>query len=114
MANIIFNVAEFECVAPVLGQTYRQGASYIFNWETEGTLYESYGLNVTIKLFYLPEGAPPEIEYVAVPIPYIANSFLVDQLPGSDITSFRLEFSVDDGAICYYSIDIPYSSIILI
>lgn len=112
MANIIFNIDAFVCESPIVGDTFRQGASYIFNWETKGDDYTALGLNVSIKLFYTPEIVLPEEEYTAVPIPFIANSFLVDQLPGFDQVSFRLEFSVDDGNTCYYSIDIPYSSII--
>jgi len=114
MGNIIMNVAEFVCEAPVIGNTYRQGATYTFNWTTKGNEYEALGLSVAIRLFYLGDLNPPEHEYTAVTIPFNANSFLVDQLPGYDQTSFRLEFIVDGGDTCYYSIDIPYSSIIIL
>ena len=113
MGNIIFNVAEFQCQSPVVGDTFRQQTSYIFNWTSQGDVYASLGLNVQIRLFYSPEIVLPEEEYTAQTIPFNANSFIVDQLPGFDQVSFRLEFLVDGGDTCYYSIDIPYSSIII-
>ena len=114
MGNIIMNVAEFVCESPVIGNTYRQGNIYTFNWTSKGNEYEALGLVVQMRLFYKPEIVLPEEEYTAVPIPFNANSFVVDQLPGYDQVSFRLEFIVDGGDTCFYSIDIPYSSIIII
>jgi hypothetical protein len=111
MGNIIFNVAEFQCQSPVIGDTFRQGANYIFNWTSEWDNYIALGLNATVRLFYSGDGQPYQ-EYTAVSIPGNANSFLVDQLIGYDTTSFKVVFDIDGGDTCSFNFDIPYSSII--
>lgn len=115
MSNIIINVAEFICEDPIVGNVYRNMSTtgdYVFNWTSKGSLYESYGMNVQMKLFILPENIPPEQEYTSQPIPFNAVDFSIGVL-NFDEASFRLEFSVDDGNTCYDSINIPYSSIII-
>jgi hypothetical protein len=113
MGNIIINIDEFQCESPIVGDTFRQGNVYTFNWTSKGNEYQALGLVAEMRLFYKPEIVLPEEQYTAVPIPFNANSFVVDQLLGYDQVSFRLEFLVDGGDTCYYSIDIPYSSIII-
>lgn len=115
MGDIIMNIGEFECQSPIVGDTFRNMSTtgdYVFNWTSLGDLYISYGMNVSIKLFILPEGLPPEQEYTDQPIPFNATNFSIGIL-NYDIASFRLEFSIDNGTTCFYSIDIPYSSIII-
>ena len=111
MGNMIINVEEFQCEAPIVGSTYRQANQYIFNWTSKGDDYFTLGLNVTMKLFYGVDGDPTNTEYTSSVIPFNAINFVGPNVP-NDMTSFRLQFSVDDGATCLYNIDIPYSSII--
>ena len=113
MANIIISVEEFQCESPIIGTTYRQGGNYIFNWTTKGNEYNALGLVAEIRLFYIPETTQPEEPYTAQAVPFNADNFDIGPLP-YDQTSFRLEFLVDGGDTCYYSIDIPYSSIIIL
>lgn len=112
MANIIFNIKEFECESPVLGDIYRLGGDYQFNYTSKGNLYESYGLDVSLKLFYRLEEVQPEEEYTTQPMPYNASDFVVGPF-NADLISFRLEFIVDNGDenTCYKNINIPYSQI---
>jgi hypothetical protein len=110
MANININVEPFQCTPIVLNSTYRDGQKYQFNWETLGQIYEDWGMDVNIKLFYLHEQTPPEIEYTSQTIPYNADFFIVDQLPSHDSMSFRLQLTVEGE--CVETVDIPYSSII--
>lgn len=115
MGSIDINVAEFVCESPKIGDTYRNISTtqdYTFNYTTAGDTYQGYGLNTKIKLFIIPEQTQPEIEYTTTPVPFNAVNFSIGQL-NYDTASFRLEFTVDDGDTCYYSIDIPYSSIII-
>lgn len=116
MSNIIVNAAPFQCEAPVVGNVYRNGSTYIFNWTSKGDLYQSYGLPTTIKLFYFPETSPPEIEYTGQQIPFNADNFTINYYFNYDMTSFRLELRVDTGDEegCYHSIEIPYSQIQII
>lgn len=113
MGNIIINTDAFVCESPVIGNTYRQGGNYIFNWTTKGNEYTALGLATEIRLFYIPETVFPEEPYTSQPVPFNANNFDIGSL-SYDQTSFRLEFLVNGGDTCYYSIDIPYSSIIII
>lgn len=110
--NIIMNLAQFVCESPILGITTRNNSNYSFNYTSKGNLYQSYGMNVTMKLFYGGEGAPVTTEYTTTPVPFNAVSYVVTP-PSFDTTDFRLEFSVDNGTTCFFAIDIPYSSIIL-
>lgn len=110
MGDIIFNVDKFNCEPPVVGNTYRHITQYRLNWVTKGDEYESLGINVSIKLFFTADGWG-EQEYTDSPIPFNAVDFSLEN--GFDETSFRLEFTVDNGETCSYSIDIPYSSIII-
>ena len=115
MANIIINVGEFICEPPTLGNVYRNTSTtgdYVFNWSSLGDVYVGYGLNVTIKLYFIPEETPPEQEFTSISIPFNANNFSIGVLP-YDKADFRLEFSIDNGVTCYHSINIPYSSIII-
>lgn len=112
MANIVFNIKNFECEAPVLGDIYRTGSNYEFNYTSKGDLYEGYGLDTSLKLFYRLEEVQPEQEYTDQTMPYNANNFVVGPF-NADIISFRLEFRVDNGDenTCYKNIYIPYSQI---
>lgn len=113
MGNVIFNLSEFMCESPIIENVTRNMSStgdYVFNYTTQGDLYMSYGMTVEIKLFIIPEQTQPEQEYTNTTVPFNADDFSIGIL-NYDTASFRLEFSVDDGSTCYYSINIPYSSI---
>jgi hypothetical protein len=112
MANIVMNLAAFACESPVIGTTTRNNSNYSFNYTTKGALYQSYGLAVTIKLFYGGDGAPVNTQYTATTVPFNATNFTITP-PSFDTTDFRIEFSVDNGSTCFYAINIPYSSIII-
>lgn len=115
MGNIIFNIDAFICQPPIIGNVYRNmstSGDYVFNWMSEGDIYESYGLDVKIKLFIIPEQTQPEQEYTGSIIPYNASNFSIGVL-NYDSANFRLELSIDDGSTCYHSINIPYSTIII-
>lgn len=115
MANINIEVTRFECQTPVIGDTYRDSSNtgnYLFNFEWLGDLYNQYGMNATVQIFYSGDGQPSQ-EYTGSQIPNIAVNFAIPQLP-YDTADFQLRFSVDDGNVCEYYFDIPYSSIIII
>lgn len=114
MGSIIVNIGGFNCEEPIVGTTYRYGKDYRFNYSSKGDLYTSYGMNVTMKLFYGLDGNSVTNEYVAQIMPFNANNFFVNQIPEHDIASFRIEFSVNNGNTCFYSINIPFSSIIIV
>jgi hypothetical protein len=112
MANIIYNIAEFQCVSPVMGDTFRQGGEWRFNWTSQWDLYTSLGLNTNIKLFYSGDGQP-EVEYTNQTIPANANSFLIDDIINFDTVNFRVLFTIDNGTTCSKQFIIPNSSIII-
>ena len=112
MANININVEAFQCEPIQLGPVYRQAQSYKFTWDTLGDQYLAWGMNVTIKLYYMYENVPPYEEYTAQTIPFSTSGFEVNQLPGHDTMSFRLQMIVEGE--CTETVDIPSSSIITI
>lgn len=115
MSDIIINVKEFICESPIIGNVYRDLTStgdYIFNWTSKGESYAALGLITEIRLFYSGDGQP-EVQYTGQPVPFNAVNFNIGVL-FFDTASFRLEFLVGGGDTCYYSIDIPYSSITII
>lgn len=115
MANINIEIQRFECRSPNIGNTYRDlsnSGDYLFNYEWLGDLYNQYGMNAQVQIFYSGDGQPAQ-EYTNTQIPNIANNFLIPSLP-YDTVDFQLRFSVDDGNVCEYYFDIPYSTIIII
>lgn len=111
MGNININVDAFKCEPIRLGPVYRQGQTYNFYWDTLGDQYVQWGLNTTIKLYYMHEDILPYVEYTAQNIPFSASGFNVDQLPNHDLMSFRIEMIVDRE--CVEKVDIPSSIIII-
>lgn len=115
MANINITIDAFSCTAPTIGDTYRNLSTtgeYLFNYNWLGDLYIQYGMNAKVQIFYSGDGNPYE-EYIGSTIPNNAVNFPVP-LSIYDTTSFKLRFSVEDGTVCEYNFDIPYSSIIIL
>lgn len=104
MSNIKIQISPLECEAPVIGDTYRNQSTtgnYVFNWTTLADLYESYGLNTEVILWYATNGGT-EVKYTATPVPNNAVNF---QVSNSDIgngiyTMFRVEIQVEGGNVC--------------
>lgn len=118
MGLILMNVGAFDCEAPIIGTTYRQQSTtgnYLFNWTSKASLYASWGLNVQITLWYLPDGNFPYQQYTATPIPFDATNFVIENinLGNPDVADFRVVLEIDNATTCAKQEEIPYSSIII-
>lgn len=117
MANINMQIAPLVCEPPVIGDAFRNESTtgnYVLNWTTPADLYESYGLNTEVILWYSTNGGT-EARYMATPVPNDAVNF---QVSNSDIgsgiySSFRVELLVEDGTICTTDAEISYGNIII-
>lgn len=115
MPNIKIQASALQCEAPNIGSTYRNESTtgnYVFNWTTLADLYESYGLNTEIILWYRTNGGT-EAMYIATPVPNNAVNF---QVSNSDIGSgvystFRVEIQVEN--VCSSDSEILYGDIII-
>lgn len=111
MANIIFNLDEFICESPIIGDTFRQAGEWRFNWTSQWDLYSSYGMVTNIQLFYSGDGQP-EVEYTNQNIPTNANNFVINDIINFDGVDFRILFTIDGGTTCQHQFNIPNSSVI--
>ena len=117
MSSIKIQISPLQCEAPVIGATYKNESTtgnYVFNWTTLADLYDSYGLNAEVVLWYRTNGGT-EVRYIATPVPNNAVNF---QVSNSDIGSglystFRVEVQVDEGNICSADSEILYGDIII-
>lgn len=114
MADIVINIDAFQCSPPNIGDTYRltTATGYLFNYDWLGDLYISYGLSATVQLFYSGDGAP-FTEYTSN-LPNTAIDYLVDLPINFDQVDFRIIFRVENGTVCEYIFNIPYSSLIIL
>lgn len=114
MSDIIINVDALQCQSPVMGDTYRTGGTYKFNWSSVWDDYVALGMNAQIRLYYSGD-FQPEQPYtgIALPLPGNANMYEIsDQFGGFDQVNFRIVFDVDNGDGCSFTFNIPYSSVI--
>lgn len=112
MANIVFNVDEFRCEEPIIGDTHRFGNEWRFKWDSKWDIYVAMGINAKVRLFYKGDGNP-EVEYLNQTLPGVAEPFILNDIPSYDGVDFRLLFEVDDGTTCTYTFLIPNSSVII-
>lgn len=108
--KIIYNIAEFQCESPIIGDTFRHIGEWTFNWTSKWDLYNSYGLSTDIKLFYSGDGQP-EVQYTSQSIPANAVNFKIN-INNFDGADFRVLFTIDNGTTCSYQFTIPNSSVI--
>lgn len=113
MANINISVSEFSCTSPSIGDTFRSGGGdFKFNYSWLGDSYNQLGMNALVQIFYSGDGAQ-YIEYTGGSVPNIANDYTIT-IDNFDTVSFKLKFTVDNGTVCEYDFNIPYSSIIIL
>lgn len=118
MTNINIEVLPLECESPILGDIHRNESttgSYIFNWTTKADLYESYGLNVDVSLWYRANGGTP-VKYTANPVPKNAVNFEVlnSDIGNGNYAHFVLILKINNGDVCTKEVDIMYGSDIVI
>lgn len=121
MPTIRIIAGAFSCEPPVVGATYRNlstDGNYLFNWTSEGDLYESYGMTVEMTLWYLPDGTLPYRQYTLATLPNNGTNFPVPNtdIENPDTADFELRMKVLDineiETLCTETVSIPYSTVI--